>query len=101
VLLGQRVISFPFSSRYLFAAHRQAMSKVLGIVYRAISTHLIHFHIQFLEGAYVYHDNRPPRLRQCGDQFTRSSGSATELQKAIWGQSKNTWILSAVWARKL
>jgi hypothetical protein len=28
--------------RYLLAAHPQAMSKVLGIVYRAISTHLIH-----------------------------------------------------------
>jgi hypothetical protein len=28
--------------RYLFAAHPQAMGKVLGIVCRAISTHLIH-----------------------------------------------------------
>ncbi len=32
----------PFPLRYLFAAHPQAMGKVLGIVYRAISTHLIH-----------------------------------------------------------
>jgi len=31
-----------FPLRYLFAAHPQAMAKVLGIVYRAISTHLIH-----------------------------------------------------------
>jgi len=32
----------PFPLRFLFAAHPQAMGKVLGIVYRAISTHLIH-----------------------------------------------------------
>ena len=38
----QWVISFPFPLRYLFAAHPHAMGKVLGIVYRAISTHLIH-----------------------------------------------------------
>ncbi len=28
--------------RYLFAAHPQAMGKVLGIICRAISTHLLH-----------------------------------------------------------
>ena len=32
----------PFSLRYLFPAHPQAMGKVLGIIYRAIFTHLIH-----------------------------------------------------------
>jgi hypothetical protein len=32
----------PFPLRYLFAAHPHATGKVLGIVYRAISTHLIH-----------------------------------------------------------
>ena len=42
VPLRQWVISFPFPLRYLFAAHPQAMGKVLGIIYRAISTHLIH-----------------------------------------------------------
>jgi hypothetical protein len=69
------------------------MGKVLGIVYRAISTHLlhkaglqlydggigavtliqrfdsalnlnIHFHILFLDGVYVYRDNRPPRFQR-------------------------------------
>ena len=40
--LRQWVISFSFPLRFLFAAHPQAMSKVLGIIYRAISTHLIH-----------------------------------------------------------
>jgi ribosomal protein S27E len=91
--LRQWVISFPFPLRYLFAAHPQAMGKVLGIVYRAISTHLIHkaglqlkngatgavtliqrfgsalnlnihFHVLFLDGVYVHRDNRPPRFQR-------------------------------------
>jgi hypothetical protein len=69
------------------------MGKVLGIVYRAISTHLlnkagfslkegatgavtliqrfgsalnlnVHFHILCLDGVYVYHDDRPPRFQR-------------------------------------
>lgn len=32
---------FPLTLRYLFAAHPQTMGKVLGIGFRAISTHLI------------------------------------------------------------
>ena len=69
------------------------MGKVLRIIYRAISTHLlhkaglqlndgatgavtliqrfgsalnlnIHFHILFLDGVYVYRDNRPPRFQR-------------------------------------
>ena len=34
VPLRQWVISFPFPLRYLFAAHPQAMAKVLGVVCR-------------------------------------------------------------------
>ncbi len=93
VPLRQWVISFPFPLRYLFAAHPQAMGKVLGIIYRAISTHLIHkagyrlndgatgavtliqrfgsalnlnihFHIRFLDGVYFYRANRPPRFQR-------------------------------------
>ena len=93
VPLRQWVISFPFPLRYLFAAHPQAMGKVLGIVYRAISTHLIHkagyqlkdgttgavtliqrfgsalnlnihFHVLLLDGVYVHRDNRPPRFQR-------------------------------------
>ena len=88
VPLRQWVISFPFPLRYLFAAHPHAMGKVLRIIYRAISTHLlhkaglqlndgatgavtliqrfgtalnIHFHILFLDGVYIFRDNRPLR----------------------------------------
>ena len=93
VPLRQWVISFPFPLRYLFAAHPQAMGKVLGIIYRAIFTHLIHkagyslkegatgavtliqrfgsalnlnihFHILFLDGVYVCRDDRPPRFQR-------------------------------------
>jgi len=93
VPLRQWVISFPFPLRYLFAAHPQAMGKVLSIVYRAIATHLvhkagyqlkdgatgavtliqrfgsalnlnIHFHILFLDGLYLYRDNWPPRFKR-------------------------------------
>ena len=87
------MISFPFPLRYLFAAYPQAMGKVLGIIYRTISTHLIrqagyrlkdgatgamtliqrfgsafnlniHFHNLFLRGVYVYRNNRPPRFQR-------------------------------------
>ena len=69
------------------------MGKVLRMIYRAISTHLlhkaglqltdgatgavtliqhrgsalnlnIHFHILLLDGVYVYRDNRPPRFQR-------------------------------------
>ena len=87
VPLRQWLISFPFPLRFLFAAHPQAMGKVLGIVYRAISTHLsrkegatgavtliqrfgsalnlnIHFHILSLDGVYVYRGDRSPRFQR-------------------------------------
>jgi hypothetical protein len=75
------------------AAHPQAMDKVLRIVYRTLTTHLIHkagyslmdgatgavtliqrfgstldvniyFHILFLGGVYVCRDDRPPRFKR-------------------------------------
>ena len=76
-----RVLSVPFPLRFLFASQPTVMGKVLGIVYRAIATHLIrkagytkttaqtgavtliqrfggalnanvHFHMLFLDGVY-------------------------------------------------
>jgi len=40
--MRQWVLSFPFPLRFLFASNSNAMTGVLGIVYRAISTQLIH-----------------------------------------------------------
>jgi len=77
-----RVLSFPFQLRFLFASRPELMGEVLGIVYRAIASHLIkkvgltqktaktgavtliqrfgsalnlnvHFHMLFLDGIYV------------------------------------------------
>ena len=39
--IRQWVLSFPFQLRFLFASRPQLMGRVLGIVYRAISSHLI------------------------------------------------------------
>jgi len=80
--IRQWVLTVPFPLRFLFAAYPELMSKVLGIVTRAISTHLarqagftkraaptgavtliqrfgsalnlnIHFHMLFLDGVYA------------------------------------------------
>jgi len=80
--MRQWVLSFPFPLRFLLASQPAIMSKVLGIVYRAIATHLtrkagrtkatartgaitliqrfggalnanIHFHMLFLDGVYI------------------------------------------------
>ncbi len=39
--LRQWVLSFPFPLRFLFASRPDLMGRVLGIVYRALSSHLI------------------------------------------------------------
>ena len=80
--IRQWVLSFPFQLRFLFASRPQLMGRVLGIVYRALSSHLIkksgltrktaqtgavtliqrfgsalnlnvHFHMLFLDGVYI------------------------------------------------
>ncbi len=38
--MRQWVLSVPFPLRFLFASNPKVMSRVLGIVYRAIATHL-------------------------------------------------------------
>ena len=87
--MRQWVLSFPFPLRFLFASNSNAMTGVLGIVYRAISTHLnhkadltkpeahtgavtliqnfgsalnlnIHFHMLFLDGVYTRGTKRRP-----------------------------------------
>jgi len=79
--MRQWVLSFPYPLRFLFASQPAIMTVVLGIVYRAIATHLIHkagytrksahtgevtliqrfggalnnihFHMLFLDGVYI------------------------------------------------
>ena len=82
----QWVLSFPYPLRFLFASRPEILSKVLGIVYRCIATHLIkkarfscttartgavtliqrfgsalnanvHLHMLFLDGVYVDRTN--------------------------------------------
>ena len=132
VPLRQWVISFPFPLRFLFAAHPQAMGKVLGIVYRAIATHLthkaglqlkdgttgavtliqrfgsalnlnIHFHILFLDGVYVYRDNRSPRfqrvkapakseLEDLVQLISQRVGRCLERQGLLERDAESTWL---------
>jgi hypothetical protein len=85
--MRQWVLSVPFPLRFLFASQPAVMGKVLGIVYRAIATHLIrkagytkttaqagaitliqcfggalnaniHFHMLFLDGVYIDSSHR-------------------------------------------
>jgi ribosomal protein S27E len=132
VPLRQWVISFPFPLRYLFAAHPHAMGKVLRIVYRAISTHLIHkagfsikdgatgavtliqrfgsalnlnihFHILFLDGVYVYRDDRPPRfqrvkapdkgeLEELVQLISQRVGRCLERQGLLVQDTESAWL---------
>jgi len=87
--MRQWVLSFPFPLRFLFASKPAVMGKVLGIVHRAIATHLtrkagftkpmaqtgavtlvqrfgsalnlnLHFHMLFLDGVYTGGTNSHP-----------------------------------------
>ena len=92
--MRQWVLSVPFPLRFLFASKPEVMTRVLGIVYRAIATHLthkvgftkpmaqtgavtliqcfggalnlnIHFHMLFLDGVYTGGSNgHPLRFRR-------------------------------------
>ena len=102
--MRQWVLSVPYPLRFVFATRPAIMGKVLGIVYRVIATHLIkktgqahktartgavtliqrfggalnlniHFHMLFLDGAYVGGIRGTPRLRwvkaPTGDELTQ------------------------------
>ncbi len=90
--MRQWVLSFPFQLRFLFVSRPEIMGRVLGIVYRVITTHLvkkaghtrksartgavtliqrfgsalnlnIHFHMLFLDGVYVEPPDGAVRFR--------------------------------------
>ncbi len=111
--IRQWVLSFPFQLRFLLANDPQAMGKILGIINRAISTHLIkkaghrkstaktgsvtliqrfgsalnlnlHFHILFIDG--VYPQKKNDRL-----VFHRvKAPSASELNSLVEKISQRT-----------
>ena len=89
----QWVLSFPFQLRFLFASCPELMGRVLGVVYRAISSHLIrklgltrktaqtgavtliqrfgsalnlnvHFHMLFLDGVYIENQHGKTRFQK-------------------------------------
>ena len=93
VPIRQWVLSFPFQLRFLLARQPELMGKVLGIVYRTLSTHLIkkagytkatgqtgsvtliqrfgsalnlnvHYHVLFLDGAYAEDDYGKQRFHR-------------------------------------
>jgi len=103
--IRQWVLSFPFQLRFLFASRPELMGRVLGIVYRAISSHLlqksgftrktaqtgavtliqrfgsalnlnVHFHMLFLDG--VYTETKHGRTR-----FQRTNGPEQQELKEL------------------
>lgn len=103
--IRQWVLSFPFQLRFLFASRPELMGRVLGIVYRAISFHLlqksgftrktaqtgavtliqrfgsalnlnVHFHMLFLDG--VYTETKHGRTR-----FQRTNGPEQQELKEL------------------
>ena len=95
--MRQWVLSVPFALRHLFATHPAVMGQVLGIVSRAIASHLIkaagyhhataqtgavtliqrfgsalnlkfHFHILFLDGVYVTSARRGRRTAETANE---------------------------------
>ena len=107
--IRQWVLSFPFPLRFLFASRPEIRGRVLGIVYRAIATHLvkkagcsqdtartgavtfiqrfgsalnlnIHFHMLFPDGVYVDCPNGAARFR-CAKAPT--SAELTQLAHTV------------------
>jgi hypothetical protein len=104
--LRQWVLSLPHALRFLLARNPDALSRVLGVVYRTIARHLInqagltratgatgavtlvqrfgsalnlnvHFHMLFLDGVYLTSGAEPPVFRPV------AAPGANELQKLV------------------
>lgn len=63
----QWVLSVPHPLRYLFASRPEVMSRVLGIVYRCIATHLIHKAGCSRKSAQDRRGHADSALRQCAE----------------------------------
>jgi len=129
--LRQWVLSVPFALRYLFAVNPAVMGQVLGIVTRAIASHLIsaagyhhdtaqtgavtliqrfgsalslniHFHMLFLDGAYVTSGERlsfrrvpPPTvaaLEKLVHVISQRVGRALERQGILVRDLENSFL---------
>ena len=81
--MRQWVLSVPFALRYLFATHPAVMGQVLGIVYRAIASHLIkaagYHHATAQTGAVTLIDGTPPCAPPFGRPAVVQIGSPADL----------------------
>ena len=81
--MRQWVLSVPFALRYLFATHPAVMGQVMGIVYRAISSHLIKaagYHKSTAQtGAVTLIDGAPPCAPPFGRPAVVQIGSPADL----------------------
>lgn len=81
--MRQWVLSVPFALRYLFATHPAVMGQVLGIVYRAIASHLIKaagYHQATAQtGAVTLIERARPCARPCGRPAVVQIGSPADL----------------------
>jgi ribosomal protein S27E len=132
--MRQWVLSVPYPLRFVFATRPALMGKVLGIVYRVIATYLIkkagqahktartgavtliqrfgsalnlniHFHMLFLDGAYVDGVKGTPRLRcvraPTGEELTqlahaiaRRIGRFLEREGLLERDAENSYLAS-------
>ena len=75
--IRQWVLSFPYALRFLFASRPAVLSKVLGIVYQAISTFLVRrAGLRVHAGAYAF-DDEAPRLHRV------AAPTQAELQRLL------------------
>jgi len=122
--IRQWVLTVPFPLRFLFAAYPELMSRVLGIVTRAISTHLaqqaglsskeaptgavtliqrfgsalnlnIHFHMLFLDGVYVQDPNGEYGFRHPPPQPSSSFTACCSASASGWPAS---WSGGVSWS---
>ena len=78
--MRQWVLSVPFALRYLFATDPAVMGQVLGIVYRAIASHLI-------KAAGYHHETAQTRIGRITALSAPIRRNRTEIGPAAVGHS--------------
>ena len=77
--IRQWVLSVPFPMRLLFATYPDVMSKVLGIVYRAIATHVG-------KKSWIYPQDSTNRGSHADPAFWFGAESQYTLSHAVFGR---------------